>query len=616
MADVNLSIGITGDSSGAVDAAKQAKGALDSLNSVQVGKNVQDGVRKTANTVKELGQTSLSAVNGILPLDSGLKSVAGTALTGFDAIGKLAASGFSPLGLAITGVSLLLPLIINQFKSTEKSAKELLDQIGNVDNLRKTNAELLNTVSILKNYSGASEEARKKISDLEKSERQLEETQKKLNAQFAKTVEKNPAKVFEETNPELEKLIKTAAGITKEMSLVQKHFGTLSHLALAAATAKEKLPGLFEGINQKAPEFVAALGKSSKEIQRLANAGLSTKQIIGTLFQGFDFDHVPQLWNQIYTAINGIVAQGEADILKTEADWAKKSQDNRDRRRQAVIAYYQGLKTLDDIRNQNIVSREQFEQVVIADSEQKIRELGLRGIEAQIARAQAEKTINENRVREAQLQFGALADAERQFAESIQNAYNAIEPPVFDVFGDFAKSIEDANLKMVASKDIAGSLSNDLFALGQAIAYAGNEQLTFANIAEKASKMVIKAVGMEVSKIAIAKGTLMSLEGLGKIAASLWPPNPIGIKSGTGMVAQGAGLIALGGGAAVATGMLSGSAGSGGSDSYSAPEKKDEGQGTVINQTIELSGTYDPGSIELVRRFQNQLAEDLRRQGV
>ena len=172
MADVNLNIGIKADSSEAVQAANDAKNALDGLNRVQVGKDIQGNVKKTADTVKELGATSLSAVNGIFPLDSGLKSVAGTALTGFDAIGKLAASGFSPLGLAITGVSILLPLIIEQFKSTEKSAKELLDQLSAVEGLKKTNQELRKTVDILRNYSGASENTKKIIQDIDKGSAQ------------------------------------------------------------------------------------------------------------------------------------------------------------------------------------------------------------------------------------------------------------------------------------------------------------------------------------------------------------------------------------------------------------------------------------------------------------
>jgi len=240
----------------------------------------------------------------------------------------------------------------------------------------------------------------------------------------------------------------------------------------------------------------------------------------------------------------------------------------------------------------------------------------LKGIEAQIARAQAEKTINENRVREAQLQFGALADAERQFAESIQNAYNAIEPPDFDVFGDFAKSIEEANIKMVASQAIAGSLSNDLFALGASLRENGEAFSSLGNIAMAAANAMVKAVTMEVSKTAIAKGSMAILEGGIKVAKSIYPPNPAEASAGLGMIAKGSALVALGGGAAVAGGALAGGGGGSRAGGGERVERPAPVAGSVVNQTIELSGTYDPGSIELVRRFQEQTAEDMRRRGI
>ena len=626
MADVNLSIGITGDSSGAVDAAKQAKGALDSLNSVQVGKGVQDSVRTTANTVKELGRTSLSAVNGILPLDSGLKSVAGTALTGFDAIGKLAASGFSPLGLAITGVSLLLPLIIEQFKSTEKSAKELLDQIGNVEGLRKTNAELLNTVSILKNYSGASAEARKKISDLEKSKRQLEETQKKLNAQFAKTVEKNPAKVFRETNPELEKLIGNLNKLQSSINAVE-----LNDIINGNTDTVENINRYIKRANINAVDFVAALGKSSKEIQRLADAGLNTKQIIGTLFQGFDFDNVPQLWNELSTAINGIIAQGEADILKTEAEGAKNRASQLDSQRRAIIAYYDGLKTVEEKRKQDLVDFALFEKSVRVQAEKDIQAAGAKGLEARIIRAEAEKKIEQTRLNELSQIWGAVGDAERAFFAEQAALYRQGEEQkagYFDgaiqAFSAYAEKLENVNYATVAAEaaiagfqNAAGQVTKDLYDMGAALAATGEAQMSLAQIAENAAKMVIKSVAMELSKTAIMEGGAAIWKGAIQIGEGIAKKDPTKISGGGKMIAAGTGLIALGGGAAVAAGALTGGGGGGSrAGGGERAERPAPVAGSVVNQTIELSGTYDPGSLELVRRFQERTADDLRRKGL
>ena len=642
MADVNLSIGITGDSSGAVDAAKQAKGALDSLNSVQVGKNVQDGVRKTANTVKELGATSLSAVNGILPLDSGLKGVAGTALTGFDAIGKLAASGFSPLGLAITGVSLLLPLIIEQFRTMEKTAADLYNEIGGIEKIQAGQKSFSDFLDTLKDFTPQTEKTKKAIQDFQNSIAATETETKRLNSEIANSFRKNPFEIIGQGSKELKKSFSDAGekskkaselaknAVLEEEKIFRQYFqiyftGRNQQQASEKARAeaqKEINKRIQEATNEQIEAnkkaFDSALKNADvfkKNIQTILKTGITPEEAIERL-TGLNRQFMNAEFKNFLSIVKGFQAEQAQEIIKNESEIQKKQQENRGREKQAIINYYQNLKTLDDIRNQNIVNREQFERAVIADSEQRIRELGLRGVEAQIARAQAEKTINENRVREAQLQFGALADAERQFAESIQKAYNAVEPPDFDVFGDFAKSIEEANIKMVASQAIAGSLSNDLFALGASLRENGEAFSSLGNIAMAAANAMVKAVTMEVSKTAIAKGSMAILEGGIKVAKSIYPPNPAEASAGLGMIAKGSALVALGGGAAVAGGALAGGGGGSRAGGGERVERPAPVAGSVVNQTIELSGTYDPGSIELVRRFQEQTAEDMRRRGI
>jgi hypothetical protein len=152
--------------------------------------------------------------------------------------------------------------------------------------------------------------------------------------------------------------------------------------------------------------------------------------------------------------------------------------------------------------------------------------------------------------------------------------------------------------------------------MGAALAATGEAQMSLAQIAENAAKMVIKAVTMEVSKTAIAKGSLAILEGGVKVAKSIFPPNPAEASAGLGMIAKGSALVALGGGAAVAGGALSGGGGGGGGGSAPAKTESGGGAGTVVNQNIELSGTYDPGSLELVRRFQERTADDMRNRGL
>lgn len=625
MADVNLSIGITGDSSEAVDAAKQAKGALDSLNSVQVGKNVQDGVRKTANTVKELGQTSLSAVNGILPLDSGLKSVAGTALTGFDAIGKLAASGFSPLGLAITGVSVLLPLLIEQFKSTEKSAKELLDQLSAVEGLKKSNQELRKTVDILRNYSGASENTKKIIQDIDKGSAQLERTQKKLNEQFAASVAKNPKKAFQEMNPELSKLIGNLNELQSSINAIE-----LNDIINGNTDTVESINRLIKRANINAVDFVAALAKSEKEILRLADAGKSTGQIITSIFKGVDFNRFPQLWNELTTAINGIVAKGADDRLKIEADEAKKRASQLDSQRRAIIAYYDGLKTVEEKRKQDLVDFALFEKSVRVQAEKDIQAAGARGLEARIIRAEAEKKIEQTRLKELSQIWGAVGDAERAFFAEQAALYQQGEEQkagYFDgaiqAFSAYAEKLENVNYATVAAEaaiagfqNAAGQVTNDLYDMGAALAATGEAQMSLAQIAENAAKMVIKSVAMELSKTAIMEGGAAIWKGAIQIGEGIAKKDPTKISGGGKMIAAGTGLIALGGGAAVAAGALTGGGGGGASGGGERVERPAPVAGSVVNQTIELSGTYDPGSLELVRRFQERTADDLRRQGL
>lgn len=626
MADVNLSIGITGDSSGVQQAAQEAKGALDSLNSVQVGKGVQDNVKKTADTVRELGSTSLSAVNGILPLDSGLKTVAGTALTGVGAVGKLAASGFSPLGIAVTGVSILLPLLIEQFKSTEKSAKELLDQLSAVEGLKKSNQELRKTVDILRNYSRASENTKKIIQDIDEGSAQLERTQKKLNEQFAASVAKNPKKAFQEMNPELSKLIGNLEKLQSSINAIE-----INDIINGHTDTVETINRLITRENINAVDFVVALAKSEKEILRLADAGKSTGQIITSIFKGFDFDHVPQLWNELTTAINGIVAKGAEERLKTESEEAKNRAAQLDSQRRAIIAYYDGLKTIDEKRKQDLVDFALFEKSVRIQAETDIRESGARGIEARIIRAEAEKKIEQTRLNELSQIWGAVGDAERAFFAEQAALYQQGEEQkagYFDgaiqAFSAYAEKLENVNYATVAAEaaiagfqNAAGQVTNDLYDMGAALAATGEAQMSLAQIAENAAKMVIKSVAMELSKTAIMEGGAAIWKGAIQIGEGIAKKDPTKISGGGKMIAAGTGLIALGGGAAVAAGALTGG-GSAGGGGGNAPTRTDSsgGAGTVVNQNIELSGTYDPGSLELVRRFQERTADDLRRQGL
>lgn len=173
-----------------------------------------------------------------------------------------------------------------------------------------------------------------------------------------------------------------------------------------------------------------------------------------------------------------------------------------------------------------------------------------------------------------------------------------------------------AEAAIAGFQNAAGQVTNDLYDMGAALAATGEAQMSLAQIAENAAKMVIKSVAMELSKTAIMEGGAAIWKGGIQIGEGIAKKDPTKISGGGKMIAAGTGLIALGGGAAVAAGALTGGGGGGASGGGERVERPAPVAGSVVNQTIELSGTYDPGSLELVRRFQERTADDLRRQGL
>lgn len=166
--------------------------------------------------------------------------------------------------------------------------------------------------------------------------------------------------------------------------------------------------------------------------------------------------------------------------------------------------------------------------------------------------------------------------------------------PEFKPAADAALSFRDA-LGLVA--EVAGPVAEAMNAINDSVlgSIPGFGQV--AKAAQKAVQIVAKVEG----GIAIAKGAV-------KVAESIWPFNPAGLKSGLGMIAEGTKLSALGGGSGSA-GASGGGAGS--SASYQPRQEqiaKDQGKVTVV---VPRDAVWSTNSTE----FQDFLAQTLKNLG-
>lgn len=109
-----------------------------------------------------------------------------------------------------------------------------------------------------------------------------------------------------------------------------------------------------------------------------------------------------------------------------------------------------------------------------------------------------------------------------------------------------------------------------------------------------------------IAPFAKIEGTYYIIKGLAKIADSLFPPNPAGLVSGSGMIARGRQLVSLAGGGA----SYGGAAGGGGAGGLGP------GQQTIAQQQGEVNVQLKKGYVDSTDPdFQDFLVETLRGAG-
>lgn len=172
----------------------------------------------------------------------------------------------------------------------------------------------------------------------------------------------------------------------------------------------------------------------------------------------------------------------------------------------------------------------------------------------------------------------------------LEGAFTAIIPEVQTagaVFTDFVTTLEKVEQQM-------GFIADATTGIGEA--FAGLGEIVGGGFGQTAKKLLAPFMKIE--------GTYFVIKGLAKIADSLFPPNPAGLASGSGMVARGRQLLSLAGGGAVGAG---GGAGAG-SAARSETRQAAETRGTVTVQLPRDAYVHsgDP-------KFQEFIAETLRR---
>lgn len=142
-------------------------------------------------------------------------------------------------------------------------------------------------------------------------------------------------------------------------------------------------------------------------------------------------------------------------------------------------------------------------------------------------------------------------------------------------FTDFVTTLEKVEHQM-------GFISDATVALSER--FAGIGDVVGGKVGDAAKKILGPIMKIE--------GSYYLVKGLAKIADSLFPPNPAGLASGSGMVARGRQLLALAG----AGGGAAGSAGGGGGGGLSS-------DGFTRNRAEQAAARNAPASVTLKRGY-------------
>lgn len=195
-----------------------------------------------------------------------------------------------------------------------------------------------------------------------------------------------------------------------------------------------------------------------------------------------------------------------------------------------------------------------------------------------------------------------------------QNTTGIVADPIGLRTGDFTaqlpapEAIDGVAASVGGLSDVFADLGNSMGFVADATIGIGEGLMGLGEIVGGGFGETAKKLIAPFAKI---EGAYFTIKGLAKIAESIFPPNPAGLASGTGMVARGRQLLALGGGGGSVGGVSGASVGAGsGQSARDSARTTAERQGTVtvVWPRDAFANPADP-------RFQEMFAETIRRAG-
>ena len=586
--DVNIEIGLNANSSEAINEIEKSKKALDSLNNVKSKIDIDaSNLGKVTEKTKGLANVALGTIEKIDGLNNSFKNVAVIGLGVANGFKNIIESGFNPFTIAITAVVSGLGLLITHLQKSKLSVEDLnnaFQGLTNLDNEIKTIEDLNNKLKDLgvntENYNNILNRAKNTLNEI--NEKTSSDFRIKFNTDTNEIL-KSINKDFANNLDDLKNYIENYEKLLQDSEKFKNLFGT--------SKFESELKDITEKIKNTTTKLLSSenLEAFNKLKSNLKKAGIDVNQALNTILNinGEMLYYYNKETREVYNKLESILRVKSLDVEKMKEQLAKTEE----------------LKK----KNEELKKQEQ----------ERLNTFNNAYHEA-YKKALSLKDINEQMLETFEAVYGIIG------------SYQNINTGFFDDFVDsFIKKFETLKNETLTMSQFIGETvaeglgagvsnaaavaSDALYKYGEQINQLNEYHLTMSQIAMAVAKAMIKATLMEISTIAIKKGTFYLLEGGAKFFSSLFPPNPLGIKAGLGEMAKGTALIALGGGSAVAAGALTGGgAGSGGGHESNKESIKEKNE-TIINQTIEINGTYDNKSLEQTERVLKNIDNYIKR---
>lgn len=586
--DVNIEIGLNANSSEAINEIEKSKKALDSLNNVKSKIDIDaSNLGKVTAKTKGLANVALGTIEKIDGLNNSFKNVAVIGLGVANGFKNIIESGFNPFTIAITAVVSGLGLLITHLQKSKLSVEDLnnaLQGLTNLDNEIKTIEDLNNKLKDLgvntENYNNILNKAKNTLNEI--NEKTSSDFRIKFNTDTNEIL-KSINKDFANNLDDLKNYIENYEKLLQDSEKFKNLFGT--------SKFESELKDITEKIKNTTTKLLSSenLEAFNKLISNLKKAGIDVNQALNSILNIDNemISYYNKETREVYNKLESILRVKSLDVEKMKEQLAKTEE----------------LKK----KNEELKKQEQ----------ERLNTFNNAYHEA-YKKALSLKDINEQMLETFEAVYGIIG------------SYQNINTGFFDDFIDsFIKKFETLKNETLTMSQFIGETvaeglgagvsnaaavaSDALYKYGEQINQLNEYHLTMSQIAMAVAKAMIKATLMEISTIAIKKGTFYLLEGGAKFFSSLFPPNPLGIKAGLGEMAKGTALIALGGGSAVAAGALTGGgAGSGGGHESNKESIKEKNE-TIINQTIEINGTYDNKSLEQTERVLKNIDNYIKR---